>query len=338
MKNPNVICFGEALVDRLGPLGGDPASDKPVDDCLGGAPANVASGLARLGINAAFVGCLGNDSIGNQFRELFMARGVNFAGLQIHESLLSRIVLVYRDLNGERSFGGFAGDQSNIFADQYLDLNVHKKIFPSLLDEAKWLLLGTIPLAVEHSREVVQWTIEQSLNNGLQIAFDLNWRPTFWDINMTPNNPPDTKTCSLITSFLEHASLIKLAKEEAEWFFNSKDPWEISNALPEKPSVIVTDGAQPINWVLGGFSGQTPALSPQKVVDTTGAGDAFMAGLMTQIISFSSQPKLFSEAEAMIQFSAGCGALVCGAPGAIEPQPSYSEVQSLLSSFLNDRS
>ena len=43
---PKVICFGEGLVDRLGPLGGDPEFDLPVDDCLGGAPANVACGLA----------------------------------------------------------------------------------------------------------------------------------------------------------------------------------------------------------------------------------------------------------------------------------------------------
>ena len=55
---PEVICFGEALVDRLGPLGGDPLVDSPVEDCLGGAPANVACGLAKLGTKVAFLGCL----------------------------------------------------------------------------------------------------------------------------------------------------------------------------------------------------------------------------------------------------------------------------------------
>ena len=46
---PTIICIGEALLDRLGPLGGDPYLDKPTDDCLGGAPAYVACALARLG-------------------------------------------------------------------------------------------------------------------------------------------------------------------------------------------------------------------------------------------------------------------------------------------------
>ena len=58
-----VVCLGEALIDRLGPPGGDPAVDRPVDDRLGGAPANVACGLARLGTPVAFVGRLGQDAI-----------------------------------------------------------------------------------------------------------------------------------------------------------------------------------------------------------------------------------------------------------------------------------
>ncbi|MFZ9947815.1 MAG: PfkB family carbohydrate kinase, partial [Vulcanococcus sp.] len=69
---PQVICLGEALVDRLGPLGGDPVSAGPeqCDDRLGGAPANVACALARLGTPAAFVGRLGSDPIGVAFQQL----------------------------------------------------------------------------------------------------------------------------------------------------------------------------------------------------------------------------------------------------------------------------
>ena len=63
MESPRVVCLGEALVDRLGPLGGNPALDQPVDDRLGGAPANVACGLARLGTLAALLGRLGGDAV-----------------------------------------------------------------------------------------------------------------------------------------------------------------------------------------------------------------------------------------------------------------------------------
>lgn len=82
---PQVLCLGEALVDRLGPLGGDPATAAPgdCDDRLGGAPANVACALARLGTPVAFIGRLGQDSIGDSFRELLADRGVDLQGLQL---------------------------------------------------------------------------------------------------------------------------------------------------------------------------------------------------------------------------------------------------------------
>ncbi len=57
----SVIAIGEALIDRLGPLGGDPSFDLPVTDCFGGAPANVACALGRLGVNVSFISCLGKD-------------------------------------------------------------------------------------------------------------------------------------------------------------------------------------------------------------------------------------------------------------------------------------
>ena len=120
--DPKVICLGEALVDRLGPLGGNPLFDQPVEDCLGGAPANVACGLARLGTQVAFCGRLGDDHIKNRFLQLMNERGVNIDGLQIDSNLSSRIVLVRRDYNGERYFQGFLGDKGIGFSYQFLDL------------------------------------------------------------------------------------------------------------------------------------------------------------------------------------------------------------------------
>ena len=109
VKLPEVICIGEALLDRLGPLGGDPLSDDSVEDCLGGAPANVACGLAKLGTQVAFGGRVGKDPIGRQFQVLFKNHGVHLQGLQLDPVRPSRVVLVNRDLSGERTFQGFLG-------------------------------------------------------------------------------------------------------------------------------------------------------------------------------------------------------------------------------------
>ncbi len=335
MKSAQVICLGEALVDRLGPIGGAFDSKNSLNDFLGGAPANVACGLAKLGIRSAFIGCLGNDSIGSKFCNLFDLCGVNTSALQIHETLPSRIVLVARDDSGDRSFGGFLGSNSNNFADQNLSLDILKKTLPPLLNKANWLVTGTLTLVDDKSREASYWTIDNAIKFGLKVAIDVNWRPKFWDYSSESDSPPDKNASSLILSFLEKASLLKLSREEALWFFKSEDPVNISKTLSQEPDVIVTDGSNSIKWFIGEIYGETKSLSPPAVVDTTGAGDSFLSGIIYQLVSNPSQIKTYSEVNSIIVFAAACGALVCGGSGAIEAQPSTSDVKQFLSCLDN---
>ena len=145
--DPVVICLGEALIDRLLPWGTDPGSD-----CLGGAPANGACALARLGTPAGFIGRLGRDAIGEAFANLFAQRSLDTSGLQWDEQRPSRVVLVQRDASGDRCFGGFDGDQGQGFADAALSVQE----LPSALGEANsWLAVGTIPLATPLSAEAL---------------------------------------------------------------------------------------------------------------------------------------------------------------------------------------
>ena len=308
-----VACLGEALIDRLGPPGGDPAVDRLVDDRLGGAPANVACGLARLGTPVAFAGRLGQDDIGEAFSRLFAERGVGTTLLQRDAERPSRIVLVRRSLEGERQFQGFAGDQGAGFADQALE--------PFVLPEARWLLIGTLPLAAPTSASALLSAVRQAWNQGMAIALDVNWRPTFWDATADPEAGPSAAAKAAIQPLLRQAALIKLAREEALWFFNSDDPGAIQRALLQRPDVVVTDGAAPVRWQLGADSGHQAAFQPPSVVDTTGAGDAFTAGLLHRWAAASQE---------RIRFAAACGALVCGGAGGIDPQPTQAQVEAFL--------
>ena len=308
-----VVCFGEALIDRLGPPGGDPAVDRPVDNRLGGAPANVACGLARMGTPVAFAGRLGQDAIGEAFASLFAERGVDTTLLQRDAVRPSRIVLVRRSLEGERQFQGFAGDEGAGFADQALE--------PAALPQARWLLIGTLPLATPTSAEALLSALRQARSQGMAVALDVNWRPTFWDPLADPVAGPSVAAKTAIRPLLQQAALIKLAREEALWFFNTDDPGAIQQALPQRPDVVITDGAEPVRWQLGADSGQQVAFQPPVVVDTTGAGDAFTAGLLHR---WDVVP------QERIRFAAACGALVCGGAGGIDPQPTQAQVEAFL--------
>ena len=308
-----VVCLGEALIDRLGPPGVDPSGFFPGDDHLGGAPANVACGLARLGTNVAFAGRLGHDANGAAFFKLFVERGVDTALLQWDVQRPTRIVLVRRSRDGERQFHGFAGDEGAGFADQALE--------PFVLPQARWLLIGSLPLSAPTSVSAFLLAVRHAKSQGTQIALDVNWRPTFWNPTADPEAGPSAAAKVAIQPLLSQAALIKLAREEALWFFSTDDPCAIQKALPQRPDVVVTDGSATVCWQFGSDSGQQPAFRPPSVVDTTGAGDAFMAGLLHR---WAAAPR------ERIRFAAACGALVCGGAGGIDPQPTQAQVESFL--------
>ena len=320
---PRVLCLGEALVDRLGPLGGDPSTALAADcdDRLGGAPANVACALARLGTPVGLIGRLGEDAIGAAFRDLFRQRDVAVQALQSDASHPSRVVLVRRHANGERVFQGFAGDQDLGFADQMLDRGELQQMWPGLIEQARWLLVGTIPLASRASADSLHWVLAQAKAADLALALDVNWRPTFWDLEADPAEGPTADALAAIKPVLEQASMLKLAREEALWFFGSDDPAVIAAALPQQPDVVVTDGANPIRWWIAHEAGSMAVFQPSQVIDTTGAGDAFTAGLL----HCWDRP-----VNVRLRFASACGALVCGGAGAIDPQPREQDVLAFL--------
>jgi len=331
MHAGSVIAIGEALIDRLGPPGGDPSLDLPITDCFGGAPANVACALSRLGADVSFIGSLGNDTFGENFKNLLIQRGINISGLQQDTLRPTRVVLVRRDADGERFFGGFEGDKGLGFADQAISREQIIRDWPLVVKNAQWLVLGTIPLASEISSKAFLWCMENALHAGIKIALDLNWRPTFWRNQVSKLLEPSLKEKNQIFSILKNVSLIKLAKEEAQWFFNTSDPTAISSSLSSRPSVVVTDGSNPISWLLNNHTGKSFAISPSTVVDTTGAGDAFTAGLIFKLTSIELGQISQQTAEEIIQFGIACGSHVCKGVGAIEPQPYLEDIDNLLS-------
>lgn len=232
---PIVVCLGDALIDRLGPPGGDPAVDQPMNDCLGGAPASMAFGLASLRTPVAFSGRLGQEAINRFYSRLFAMRGLEPTLLQRDAGRPSCILLVRRSRDGEPQFLGFAGGEGAGFSDQALE--------PAAMPQARWLLIGTLPQAAPTSATALLSVVLQATSQGTAIALDVNWRLAFWDATADPESGPSAAAKAAIQLLQNQTALIKLAREEALWFFNIDDPSVIQQALPQPPDVVVTDGA-----------------------------------------------------------------------------------------------
>ena len=162
----------------------------------------------------------------------------------------------------------------------------------------------------------------------------MNWREVFWDHSSFSSEISKSARVNLIKEFLNHANVLKLAKEESTLFFENENPFQISQQLSNRPDVIITDGKNPVAWYINGFQGITETPTLHKIVDTTGAGDAFLAGLISKLIS-SGYPSNKEEIEGCIKFAGVCGLLTCLGEGAIEQQPYYEKVKKFLGSLIS---
>jgi fructokinase len=183
-----------------------------------------------------------------------------------------------------------------------------------LLAAARWLLVGTIPLASPAAASALQLACRQAAAAGVALALDVNWRPTFWDPAADPASGPTAGQIAAILPLLRQAALLKCAREEALWLFGTADPAAVSAALPQRPAVLITDGGAPLRWWLAGRAGELAAFRVPALLRGASADQAL----------------------ALMRFASACGALVCGGAGAIDPQPSADQVEAFLSQAERD--
>ena len=320
---PCIICLGVILFDRQ--------ADRPCDsveaveswtDYPGGAPANVASALVKLGTSAAFIGCVGQDEAGNRLVAILNSIGVNISGIQRHPQAPTRKVYVLRDTSGDRSFAGFGDFKIDEFADAFLQ---KAKLNEKLFLEADFLVLETLELAYPQTRSAIFRALELTEQYNLKVLLDFNWRPIFW--------PDETEALPLIKEVLKYVDFLKLSDEEAELFFETKDAGAISNRLNSVEGVIITAGGEDISYCFDENEGKVTPISIE-VQDTTGAGDAFVAGFLHQLSTRGiASLKDANAAKEIVRYASAVGGLTATKSGAIDSQPTSAEVEDFLKKF-----
>ncbi len=326
MVHPRVLCLGEILYDCLADRVGRSLSEvESWTPYPGGAPANVACALVKLGTPAGFIGCIGEDPAGDRLVKLLEDVGVDLAGVQRHPTAPTRQVYVLRSTTGDRQFAGFGDSSPEAFADTYLQ---GQYLPEDLFNQVDFLVLGTLELAYPKSQQAIAFALELAHRHQVKILVDVNWRPMFW--------PNPTLAKAVIYPLLEQADLLKMSEEEAQWLFDTTDAAVISGQLPQATGVLITAGEQGCTYYLNGNQGQLPAF-PVSAIDTTGAGDGFVAGLIHQLCQLG-MASLGDAAIArqIVLYASAVGAIIATKPGAIASQPTAPEVAEFLQRNLRE--
>ena len=333
--SPSVLCIGDALLDCIA---NEDARGFTVDEMVsnhawtawpGGAPANVATTLCKLGTTSAYAGCVGQDQDGDDIQSLLENIGVDVTLLRRTADHPTRRVMVTRDSSGDRAFAGFyEGRSAGAFADAYFDMTtVQDAPSEAIIKGAEWLVCSTLSLAFEHSAEAVNHLVDRGLAGGARLCVDVNWRNVFW------SNEQVAREAILV--FAQRADVVKLTDEEAMWLLGIPSalacPQDVSKAFPRAFAVLVTAGEKGASYCIFDHCGKIEPFQVD-VKETTGAGDAFTAGFLHALLSLQDdtlkeEPRV---AENMVRFAAAVGALTCTSEGAIAAQPTMNEVESFL--------
>ncbi len=302
-----VWVMGDAVVDLI------PEGELHYLKCPGGAPANVAVGVARLGGESAFIGRVGADPFGRFMADTLAREGVDTACLRADPDHRTSTVLVALDDEGERSFTFMVRPS----ADQFLTPDELPRF-----DAGQWLLTCSIALANEPVRGSCLQAMAAIKAAGGRVCFDPNLRPEVWG--------KSAEMLPVVRQTIALSDVVKLSVEELQ-LLSGEDELAAGLATISGPAlVLVTRGAA---GVVARLEGELLEWVGQKVtpLDTTGAGDAFVAGLLAALAQGERLPTL-AELPAILAQAHGCGALATTAKGAMTALPTRTELDAFLRS------
>ncbi|XP_030527832.1 probable fructokinase-4 [Rhodamnia argentea] len=313
-----IVSFGEMLIDFVPTVSGVSLAEAPgFLKAPGGAPANVAIAVTRLGGKSAFVGKLGDDEFGHMLAGILKQNGVNGDGINFDQGARTALAFVTLRADGEREFMFYR----NPSADMLLrpeELNLE------LIRSGKIFHYGSISLIVEPCRSAHLKAMEVARDAGALLSYDPNLRLPLW--------PSAEEAREQIMSIWDKADVIKVSDNELE-FLTGSDKIDDESAMslwhPNLKLLLVTLGEKGCRYYTKNFHGEVNAFHV-NTVDTTGAGDAFVGALLCHLVDDHSILEDEGRLRKVLNFANACGAITTTKKGAIPALPAESDVLSLI--------
>lgn len=304
-----VLCIGEILIDFT-PVKGitNTYTANP-----GGAPANVAVSVAKNGIEAGFLGCMGNDDFGKLLVKTLKDNDVKIPVPKLTDKATTTLAFVTLDETGDRSFA-FARKPG---ADMLLDTDDVDKA-----DISSWDIIhvGSVSQSgITAERYAVLYAVKKAKENGKMVSFDINYRDKIWSV----------EDCLKESEVLfPYTDFLKISDEELVFVGGEENIFDFMKQY-DISVVVETLGSKGARIFYDGTSTDIPALDV-KAVDTTGAGDAYWGGFLSSLImqnvktvSDLSREKLNIAG----RYGAVSGGLCVQKPGGIPAIPSREEIE-----------
>ncbi|MAU12714.1 MAG: hypothetical protein CL607_23025 [Anaerolineaceae bacterium] len=306
----SVVSMGELLIDFVAQESGVTVGEASgFQKAPGGAPANVAVAVTRLGAKSAFLGQVGDDPFGHYLADVLAAEDVDVTGLRFSDKARTMLAFVSLAADGERSFQFYRNPRANM-------LMTPQDVAYDVIDQHQIFHFGSITLIDAPERDATWAAVKYAQEKGLRISYDPNLREALW--------PSQDAARAGLLSGLDYAHIVKVSEEEVVFLTGSDD----ARALWRDPTeiIVVTHGAGGATLYTADAEYHQPG-NRVTAVDTTGAGDSFVAALLVSLLEMGDQP----DYDALLRFANAVGAITTTERGAIPALPTRDRVEALLS-------
>ncbi len=323
----DVVSFGEMLIDmfpaEIGRRLADVSAFLPKP---GGAPANVAVAVTRLGKKGAFIGKVGDDAFGHYLLDILAQEGVDTRGMRLDSEARTTMAFIAQpdEHTAEFVFYRNPGADMMIRADE-LDRQ--------LLKNTRAFHFGSISLIAEPSRTATKTALDIARESGALISFDVNYRQSLWTSL--------DEAVAAIEEMIPLVNLLKVNETELAILSGSDDLHRGSTRLLQMGPdlVVVTLGAKGSFFQAASSSGVVPPFAVDTV-DSVGCGDAFTAGLLTCLVGDDDWREQLNPERLRqnLRYANAVGALTAQKKGVIPALPTANQVETFLLSVSDSQS
>lgn len=313
-----LCAIGEALIDFIPEKKGlrlkDVVSFKKV---AGGAPANVAGAVAKLGGKASFLTKLGQDAFGDYIIESLQASNIDTTYVKQSEAYDTSLAFVSLAEDGNRDFKFYRRTAADL---QFSAEDIDEKV----LEDCGFVHFCSVSLVESPMKQAHIALLEMAIKKQIPICFDPNLRLSLWD--------DETKLKQTVQDFIPYANIIKISDEEVEFITGYTNIEDALPALFAHRCVVVIytmgkDGAT--LYTKDGKKIYVPGYSID-VVDTTGAGDSFIGAFLYKLLADEKALLQYNENEytAFLKFANAYAAYTTTKEGALSAMANKEEIEA----------
>lgn len=314
MMNPYIVCYGELLIDMISTTTGDLTKSKSFLKKFGGAPANVAMGVAKLGGQVKFMGKVGDDPFGRFLKNTLEENNVQTDSLILSKTEKTTLAFVSLDAQGQRDFFFYKGAHEAITASE-VELPQNTFVFH----------FGSLTQTNNAAYNATDKLITQARKQGAIISYDPNVRESLWgNLNLARD---------VILATVKKVDILKVNEIEAKLITNQDDMTKAIQMLwrDNLDALFITIGEQGVYYKTRTKEGRIPTI-PVSVVDTTGAGDAFNSGYLYAMYELKKPLSKFNghELTFALKRATAIASLTTTKKGAISAFPTQAQLKKIL--------